>query len=144
MAAADNIRIESTTDTVDAGLVDGSCAPPYQAAQPGDTFSYHAVGTGAALTNARNGLADVVITHAPLLEAQFVDDGYSLGLGRQIFYSDYVIVGPQGRPGGRRDQAPARRGRRVRGHRRRRRGRPEQGALPLARGQLPGPTSRSR
>ncbi len=100
MAAADNLRIESTTDTQDAGLVDGILTAAYKAAQPGDTFTYHAVGTGAALTNARNGLADVVITHAPSLEAQFVKDGYSLGLGRQIFYSDYVIVGPKDDPAG--------------------------------------------
>ncbi|MDA0162256.1 substrate-binding domain-containing protein [Solirubrobacter ginsenosidimutans] len=100
MAAADNIRIESTTDTVDAGLVAGLLENAYKAAQPGDTIAYHAVGTGAALTNARNGLADVVITHAPSLEAQFVADGYSLGLGRQIFYSDYVIVGPKDDPAG--------------------------------------------
>ena len=100
LASADNIRVESTTDTVDAGLVEGLLRPAYAAAQPGDTLAYHAVGTGAALTNARNGLADVVITHAPSLEAQFVADGYSLGLGRQIFYSDYVIVGPKDDPAG--------------------------------------------
>ncbi|WP_084286220.1 substrate-binding domain-containing protein [Solirubrobacter soli] len=99
-ASADNIRIESTTDTVDAGLVTGLLENAYKAAQPGDTIAYHAVGTGAALTNARNGLADVVITHAPSLEDQFVKDGYSLGLGRQIFYSDYVIVGPKDDPAG--------------------------------------------
>jgi tungstate transport system substrate-binding protein len=100
VAAADNIRIESTTDTVDAGLVSGLLTDAYKAAQPGDTISYHAVGTGAALTNARNGLADVVITHAPSLEAQFVKDGFSVGTGRQIFYSDYVIVGPEDDPAG--------------------------------------------
>jgi tungstate transport system substrate-binding protein len=100
-AQADTIRIESTTDTVDAGLVDGLLKPAYTAAQPGDTLAYHAVGTGAALTNARNGAADVVITHAPSLEALFVADGFSLEpLGRAIFYSDYVIVGPTSDPAG--------------------------------------------
>jgi tungstate transport system substrate-binding protein len=100
-AQADSIRIQSTTDTVDAGLVDGLLKPMYQAAQPGDTLLYTAVGTGAALTNARNGLADVVITHAPSLEAQFVTDGFSLEpYGRAIFYSDYVIVGPKTDPAG--------------------------------------------
>jgi tungstate transport system substrate-binding protein len=100
-AQADDIRVQSTTDTVDAGLVDGLLKPAYQAAQPGDTLLYTAVGTGAALTNARNGLADVVITHAPSLEAQFVTDGFSLEpYGRAIFYSDYVIVGPANDPAG--------------------------------------------
>src|ERR1700742_777422 len=99
-AAADTIRVQSTTDTVDAGLVEGMLRSAYKAAQPGDTLDYTAVGTGKALHNARAGLADVVITHAPSLEASFFNDGYSLGRGRQIFYSDYVIVGPKDDPAG--------------------------------------------
>jgi tungstate transport system substrate-binding protein len=100
-ASADTIRVQSTTDTVDAGLVDGLLRPAYAAAQPGDTLDYVAVGTGAALNNARAGLADVVITHAPSLEKQFSDQGFSLeGPGRAIFYSDYVIVGPLADPAG--------------------------------------------
>lgn len=100
-ASADTIRVQSTTDTVDAGLVDGLLKPAYQAAQPGDTLQYTAVGTGKALDNARLGLADVVITHAPTLEAQFVADGFSYEpSGRAIFYSDYVIIGPLSDPAG--------------------------------------------
>ncbi len=98
-AAADTIRVQSTTDTIDAGLVDDLLKPMYAQAQPGDTLQYVGVGTGRALDNARNGLADVVITHAPSLEQQFVTDGYSLEpAGRAIFYSDYVIVGPRADP----------------------------------------------
>src|ERR687885_680887 len=68
-AAADTIRVQSTTDTVDAGLVDGLLRPAYAQAQPGDTLAYTAVGTGRALGNPRAGLADVGITHAPSLRA---------------------------------------------------------------------------
>jgi tungstate transport system substrate-binding protein len=100
-ASADTIRVQSTTDTIDAGLVDDLLKPLYAQAQPGDTLQYVGVGTGRALDNARNGLADVVITHAPSLERQFVTDGFSLEpSGRAIFYSDYVIVGPRGDPAG--------------------------------------------
>lgn len=100
-ASADTIRVQSTTDTVDAGLVDGLLKPLYAQAHPEDTLDYTPVGTGKALDNARAGLADVVITHAPTLEQQFVTDGYSLeSSGRAIFYSDYVIVGPVGDPAG--------------------------------------------
>lgn len=100
-ASADTIRVQSTTDTVDAGLVEGLLRPAYTAAQPGDTLDYTAVGTGKALDNARMGLADVVITHAPTLEQQFAADGFSLeGAGRAIFYSDYAIVGPTSDPAG--------------------------------------------
>ena len=100
VAKADTIRVRSTTDTVDAGLVVGLLQDAYKAAQPGDELNYVGVGTGAAITDARNGLANIVITHAPTIEAGFVNDGYSLGLGRQIFYSDYVIVGPTDDPAG--------------------------------------------
>lgn len=99
IAQADTIRVQSTTDTVDAGLFDGLIKPGYLAAQPGDTLNYNAVGTGKALDNARAGLADVVITHAPSLEATFVSQGYSYEpVGRQIFFSDYVIAGPASDP----------------------------------------------
>src|SRR5262245_18448895 len=100
LASADTIRVQSTTDTIDAGLYDGLLKDAYKAAQPGDDVNYVGVGTGKALDNANVGLADVVITHPPSLEAQFVADGWSLGLGRQIFYSDYVIVGPKDDPAG--------------------------------------------
>lgn len=100
-ANADTIRIRSTSDTVDAGLVVGLLENAYKQAQPGDTILYTAEGTGKALTSGRNGLADVVITHAPSLEATFVADGFSFEpVGRQIFYSDYVIVGPADDPAG--------------------------------------------
>lgn len=106
-ASADKIRVRSTTDTVDAGLVDGLLRPAYLAAQPGDELDYTAVGTGKALDDARAGLADVVITHAPTLEKQFVDEGFSLEpAGRAIFYSDYVIVGPLTDPAGVAADAP--------------------------------------
>ncbi len=104
---ADEIRVQSTTDTIDAGLLDGLLRDAYAKAQPGDKLAYVGVGTGAALANARNGSADVVITHAPSLEAQFVKDGYSLEhFGRAIFYSDYVIVGPPNDPAGVLTNAP--------------------------------------
>ncbi|HYV15391.1 MAG TPA: substrate-binding domain-containing protein [Conexibacter sp.] len=106
-ASADTIRVQSTTDTVDAGLVDGLLQPLYAQVQPGDSLQYTPVGTGAALQHARDGLADVVITHAPSLEQQFVADGFSLEpSGRAIFYSDYVIVGPTGDPAGVKATAP--------------------------------------
>jgi len=75
-AQADTIRVQSTTDTVDAGFVFGMppqtdvagiLEPMYKQAHPEDTLNYTGVGTGLALDNARAGLADVVITHAPSL-----------------------------------------------------------------------------
>lgn len=100
-ASAATIRVQSTTDTIDAGLVDGLLKQAYAAAQPGDTLQYVGVGTGKALDNAKQGIADVVITHAPSLEQQFVDQGFSAEpFGRAIFSSDYVLVGPTDDPAG--------------------------------------------
>ncbi|HEY6759309.1 MAG TPA: substrate-binding domain-containing protein [Baekduia sp.] len=116
-AQADTIRVMSTTDTVDAGLVDGYNGIPgikalfaqWESANnlPSDTLAYTGVGTGVALDRARNGEADVVITHAPSLEKTFVSQGYSQeAYGRAIFYSDYVIIGPQDDPAGVLSSAP--------------------------------------
>ncbi len=100
-ATADTIRVQGTTDTVDAGWVDDMLVPAYKQAHPEDTIQYTPVGTSKAIDNAKQGLADLVLTHAPTVEQQFVADGYSFeAFGRQIFYSDYVIVGPQADPAG--------------------------------------------
>lgn len=100
-ASADTIRVQGTTDTVDAGWVDDMLIPAYKQAHPEDTIQYTPVGTSKAIDNAKQGLADLVLTHAPTIEQQFVADGYSFEpFGRQLFYSDYVIVGPQSDPAG--------------------------------------------
>jgi tungstate transport system substrate-binding protein len=96
-----DIVVQGTTDTRDAGLVDDVLVPGFEAAYPQYNLQYVAVGTGQALTNARAGQADAVLTHAPTVEADFVADGYSYEPeGRRVFHSDYVIVGPAGDPAG--------------------------------------------
>ena len=52
-----------------------------------------AVGTGQALEMARRGDADVVFTHAPEAEREFVADGYGIDR-RLVMHNDFVIVGP--------------------------------------------------
>ncbi len=99
--AVDDVVVQGTTDIRDAGLLDDVIVPGFEAAYPQYNLQYIAVGTGQALTNARNGQGDAVLTHAAPLEAQFVADGYSAEpFGRAIFYSDYVILGPQSDPAG--------------------------------------------
>jgi len=77
-AGASDVRVEGTTDTTDSGLIQDVIQPGFEAAFPQYTLKYHATGTGAALTDARAGQADAVLTHAPSSEAQFVQDGFSL------------------------------------------------------------------
>ncbi len=99
-ARATDVRVYGTSDTTDSLLVSSVIEPDFEAANPGYDLKYTAVGTGAALKAGKDGLADAVLTHAPTSEAQFVKDGFTQGLGQQIFYSDYVIIGPASDPAG--------------------------------------------
>ena len=98
-AGASDVRVEGTTDTTDSNFIQDIIQPGFEAAYPQYTLKYHSTGTGAALTNARAGQADAVLTHAPATEAQFVQDGFSLEpFGRAIFYNDYVLIGHDADP----------------------------------------------
>jgi tungstate transport system substrate-binding protein len=98
-AGASDVRVEGTTDTTDSGLIQDVIQPGFEAAFPQYTLKYHATGTGAALTNARAGQADAVLTHAPSSEAQFVSDGFSLEpFGRATFFNDYILIGHNADP----------------------------------------------
>jgi tungstate transport system substrate-binding protein len=100
-AAQTNVRVQGTTDTTDSGLVADVIQPGFEAAYPQYRLQYIAVGTGQALTNARAGQGDAVLTHAPTSEATFVGDGYSYEpFGRAIMFNDYVIIGHDSDPAG--------------------------------------------
>lgn len=57
------------------------------------------VGTGQALEMGRRGDADVVLTHDPDSEEQFVADGFGINR-RLLMHNDFVIVGPEDDPAG--------------------------------------------
>lgn len=91
------LRLATTTSTNDSGLLD-ILLPAFQQSS-GYRIEIQAVGTGTALRLARTGQADVLLTHAPEAEAQFVREGH--GLARyQIMHNDFVIVGPPDDPAG--------------------------------------------
>ena len=96
-----DLIVQSTTSVRDSGLLEQVIVPDFQRQYPQWRLKVVAVGTGQAITNARAGQGDVLITHAPALEAQFVADGFSLEpAGRTIMWNDFVIVGPRGDPAG--------------------------------------------
>ena len=96
-----DLVVQSTTSVRDSGLLEQVITPGFQAQYPQWRLKFVSVGTGQAITNARAGQGDVLITHAPALEAQFVRDGFSLEpAGRTIMWNDFVIVGPPGDPAG--------------------------------------------
>jgi len=94
--AASRTLMLATTTSVDAtGLLD-ALADAFKA-DTGITLRWIAVGTGAALKQARDGNADVVIVHARKLEEEFLRAGF--GVNRRVIARNYfAIVGPAGDP----------------------------------------------
>ena len=86
----------ATTTSVDAtGLLD-VLADGFRN-DTGISLKWVAVGTGAALRQARDGNADVVIVHARTLEDRFLRDGF--GVNRRVIARNYfILVGPPDDP----------------------------------------------
>jgi len=88
----------ATTTSVDATGLLNVLADAFKA-DTGITLKWIAVGTGAALRQARDGNADVVIVHARKLEEEFLRDGF--GVNRRVIARNYfMVVGPPGDPAG--------------------------------------------
>src|SRR5919202_6806568 len=93
--------VQSTTSVRDSGVLDQLITPQFEKRFPQYDLRFVAVGTGQAITNARAGQGDVLIGHAPALEQQFVQDGYSYEpVGRTVMWNDFVVVGPADDPAG--------------------------------------------
>jgi tungstate transport system substrate-binding protein len=82
----------ATTTSVDATGLLNVLADEFKK-DTGIILKWIAVGTGAALKQARDGNADVVIVHAKRLEDEFIRDGF--GVNRRVIARNYfMIVGP--------------------------------------------------
>lgn len=93
---AERVLMLATTTSVDATGLLNVLADEFNK-DTGITLRWIAVGTGAALKQARDGNADVVIVHAKKLEDEFVRDGY--GVNRRVIARNYfMIVGPADDP----------------------------------------------
>jgi tungstate transport system substrate-binding protein len=90
-----NITLATTTSTDNSGLLE--YLHPYLTTDTGIMVDVVAVGTGAALEQARQGLADVVMVHARSLEDQFLEEDF--GVHRvDLMFNDFIIVGPMEDP----------------------------------------------
>ncbi len=89
------IRLATTTSTYNSGLLDYLL--PFYQDQTGVKIQVISVGTGAALRLGQDGDVDLVMTHAPLAEAEFVEAGHGV-MPRALMYNDFVIVGPASDP----------------------------------------------
>ncbi|GAA5186755.1 substrate-binding domain-containing protein [Ferrimonas gelatinilytica] len=101
-AETSNIRLATTTSTDNSGLL-AYLLPEFES-DSGYQVQVIATGTGKALRHGRNGDVDLVMTHAPDAEAEFVQRGYGR-LPRQLMANDFVLLGPVADPAGVR-QAP--------------------------------------
>lgn len=91
----DAITLATTTSTRDSGLLD--VLVPMFERESGVSVKVVAVGSGQALELGRRGDADVLLTHSPKAEEEFVADGH--GDSRQpVMHNDFVVVGPASDP----------------------------------------------
>ena len=89
------ITLATTTSTRDSGLLE-ALLPTFRE-RTGIEVKVIAVGTGQALALGRRGDADVLLTHAPAAEQEFMDGGF--GSARfPLMHNDFVLVGPASDP----------------------------------------------
>lgn len=91
------IVLASTTSTEDSGLFD-ELLPRFREDHPEYRVRVIAVGSGEALRLAARGDADVVLTHSPQAEEEFMAAGHGESR-RRVMFNEFVIVGPQAGPG---------------------------------------------
>ena len=90
-----NLLVATTTSTQDSGLLD-VLIPDFEK-KTGYKVKTSAVGTGQALAIGERGDADVVLVHAPSLEADFMAKG--AGDRRLlVMHNDFIVVGPPSDP----------------------------------------------
>jgi tungstate transport system substrate-binding protein len=97
--------LATTTSVLDSGILDELVAR-FEKDHPYRIKSI-AVGSGAALLMARQGEADVTLTHEPRAEQEFMDAGYGESKC-EIMYNDFIIVGPSDDPAAASQAADAR------------------------------------
>ncbi|MCH2118097.1 MAG: extracellular solute-binding protein [Pirellulales bacterium] len=87
--------LATTTSARDSGLLD--MVLPRFKDETGIDVQVIAVGTGQALQLGRRGDADILLTHAPTAEKQFVDEGYA-HQRHPIMSNDFLLAGPKSDP----------------------------------------------
>ncbi len=90
--AAHTLRIVAASTAGETGLI-ASLARAFESRNPGTSVQLDVVGALAALDRAREGRADIVITHHEDSEALFVAEGYGLGK-TLVMYNEFAIFGP--------------------------------------------------
>ena len=95
--ATSSIDIATTTSVQNSGLLD-ALLPAYRAAT-GVEVRVHAAGSGRALTMLADGVAQLVISHAPQTEAAALQ-AHPDWVSRRLAHNWFVLVGPKSDPAG--------------------------------------------
>lgn len=90
--SADRVIVAAGTTLVDSGLID-ELAGAYESTNPGIDLSIIGQPTTLALEMGRRGAADLLLTHAPDLENEFIEEGYS-SRSVPVLSSRFVLIGP--------------------------------------------------
>ncbi len=96
-ASNKSILVQSTTSTKNSGFYDYIL--PLFRSDTGINVNVVAVGTGAAIKNARNCDGDVLFVHSPKDEEKFVADGFA-NKRYNVMYNDFLLVGSSNDPAG--------------------------------------------
>ncbi|HEX7941481.1 MAG TPA: substrate-binding domain-containing protein, partial [Gemmatimonadaceae bacterium] len=87
----------TTTTTQDSGILD-ALVKGFEAGHPYKVKPIVA-GSGDVLKQASNGEGDVVLTHSPEAEQEWMAKGYGTSR-RLVMYNDFLIAGPAADPAG--------------------------------------------
>ncbi len=91
------LLLATTIGPADSGIVSALTEAHFKAT--GTMIRHIAAGSGQSLAIAREGRADLVLVHAPALEAEFMDQGY--GMARYpLMHNEFLLVGPDSDPAG--------------------------------------------
>lgn len=93
-----DLVLATTTSTQDSGLLD-VLVPAFEKANPKYKVRVVAVGSGQALAMGEKKDADVLLVHSKKSEEEFMTKGFG-DERKQVFYNDFVIVGPADDPAG--------------------------------------------
>ncbi|KPK59848.1 MAG: hypothetical protein AMS21_09715, partial [Gemmatimonas sp. SG8_38_2] len=86
------------TTIQDSGLLE-LLLPEFERAYPTYRLRYIAAGSGELLTLGRRGDVDVLLSHSPAAEVEFMQAGHG-ACRRPVMENDFVIVGPPNDPAG--------------------------------------------
>jgi tungstate transport system substrate-binding protein len=87
--------LATTTSAQDSGILD-EFVKRFEKQYP-YTLKAVAVGSGSALFMGRNGDADVMLTHEPKAEGEFMEAGNGESI-HKVMHNDFIIVGPADDP----------------------------------------------